>query len=109
MDSSNARFITYMFTDLFGFCYFVLPVVLAFAAQLLCFRAKHIPPKLLSPGMVLLILAAVYGAFLVFGESLLYLFPLGIAGLILLGSLSAWLVYAVARTFRRLTKKTPHC
>ncbi len=62
MDSSNARFITYMFTDLFGFCYFVLPVVLAFAAQLLlCFRAKHIPPKLLSPGMVLLILAAVYG------------------------------------------------
>ncbi len=91
-------FIKFLFTDPFGFCYFVLSVVLAFAGQLLlCSRAKHILPKLLLPGLGLLIFAAVYGAFLIFGDCLLYLFPMGIAGLILLGSAAGWLVYALAR------------
>ena len=108
MDSSYARFITYMFTDLFGFCYFVLPVVLAFAAQLLlCFRAKRVPLKLLPAAFGGLILAAVYGMFLIFGEHLLYLYPRGIGGLILLGSTCGWVVYAAVQTARCLTKKTP--
>lgn len=101
----NLPFIKFLFSDPFGFCYFVLPVVLAFAGQLLlCSRAKHILPKLLPPGLGLLILAAVYGAFLIFGDCLLYLFPMGIAGLILLGSAAAWLVYTLARLAVRLKK-----
>lgn len=97
-NSSSWEFIRYIFTDLFGFCYFVLPVILTFTGQLLlCFRAKRVFIKLLPPALPVLLIAAVYAAFLVRGGDLLYLYPLGLAGLILLGSVSAWVVYGVVR------------
>ena len=105
----NQGFIQFIFTDLFGFCYFVLPVFLAFTCQvLLCFRTKRILLKLLPAALGVLLIAAVLGAFLALGENLLYLFPLGIAGLIWLGILAGWLVYGAARLLCRLTKKTPY-
>lgn len=92
------QFIRYIFTDLFGFCYFVLPVVLTFGVQLLlCFRAKRLWPKLLPPALPVLLIAAVYASFRIYGESILYLYPLGLAGLTLLGTVSAWIVYGVIR------------
>lgn len=109
LDSPGISFAVYMFTDPFGFCYFVLPVLLTFTGQLwLCFRAKRILPKLLPAAFGPLTMAAVYGAFLVVGENLLYLYPLGIAGLILLGSFTGWLVYSAACAIRWLKKKTSH-
>lgn len=106
-DSPSMRFITFIFTDQFGFCYFVLPVICVFAAQLLlCLCAKHVSLKLLPASLGVLIVAAVYGTFLIFGENMLYLFPLGIAGLILLGSAAGWLACAVVRLILRL-KKAP--
>lgn len=105
----NQGFIQFIFTDLFGFCYFVLPVFLAFTCQvLLCFRTKRILLKLLPAALGVLLIAAVLGAFLALGENLLYLFPLGIAELIWLGSLAGWLVYGAARLLCSLTKKTPY-
>ncbi len=42
-------FVRYIFTDLIGFCYFVLPVLLTFGVQLLlCFKAKRVIFKLLA-------------------------------------------------------------
>lgn len=94
----DSQFIRFIFTDLFGFCYFVLPVLLSFTVQmLLCFRAKRLWPKLLPPALPVLLIAAVYASFLIYGESLLYLYPLGLAGLILPGLVSAWIIYGVIR------------
>ena len=99
----DLSFFKFLFTDPFGLCYFVLPVLLAFTGQLLlCFRTKGLLLRLLPAALGLLVLGAVYGAFLLFGENLLYLYPLGIAGLIFLGSASGWAVYAAVLTARRL-------
>lgn len=101
-NSSGWQFIRYIFTDLFGFCYFVLPVVLTFIGQLLlCFRARRVFIKLLPPALPVMLIAAIYAAFLIYGPSLLYAYPLGIAGLILLGSLVGWGVYGLARMAKR--------
>lgn len=103
-NSSSWEFIRYIFTDLFGFCYFVLPVVLTFTGQLLlCFRAKRVFIKLLLPALGALIIGAVYVAYLIRGGDMLYLYPLGLAGLILLGSVSAWVVYGVVRGAKSMT------
>lgn len=105
-NSSSWEFIRYIFTDLFGFCYFVLPVVLTFTGQLLlCFRAKRVFIKLLPSALPVLLIAAIYAAFLIYGPSLLYAYPLGIAGLILLGSVSAWVVYGVVRGAKSMTAR----
>lgn len=101
-DSPGIQFLRYILTDLFGFCYFVLPVALTFTGQLLlCFRARRVIIKLLPPALGALIIAAVYAAFLMLGENLLYIYPLGTAGLILLGSLAGWAVYGLIRLLRR--------
>lgn len=99
---SSLQFIKYIFTDIVGFCYFVMPVILAFTCQLLlCFRARRVFIKLLPPALGALIIAAVYVAFLMLGGNLLYIYPLGTAGLILLGSLVGWAVYGLIRLLRR--------
>lgn len=105
-NSSGGQFIRYIFTDLFGFCYFVLPVLLAFGVQLLlCFRARRVFIKLLPPALGALIIGAVYVAYLIRGGDMLYLYPLGLAGLILLGSVSAWVVYGVVRGAKSMTPR----
>ncbi|WP_304431763.1 hypothetical protein [Acutalibacter muris] len=56
-------FVRYIFTDLIGFCYFVLPVLLTFGVQLLlCFKAKRVIFKLLPLFLGPLIVGASYAS-----------------------------------------------
>ncbi|ANU55046.1 hypothetical protein I5Q82_04615 [Acutalibacter muris] len=93
-------FVRYIFTDLIGFCYFVLPVLLTFGVQLLlCFKAKRVIFKLLPLFLGPLIVGASYTSLFAVRHDVGFevLLAMGIGLLILLGSVLAWLVYGGIR------------
>lgn len=92
------EFVRYIFTDLIGFCYFVLPVLLTFGVQLtLCFRVKRAASKLIPLLAAIGVIAGTLLLGLLTELGMILLFPLGIGGLLLLGSTLAWLVYGGIR------------
>lgn len=99
-NSSSWQFIKYIFTDVVGFCYFVLPVASAFAAQLLlCLRARRgiIKAIPLLTGIFVAALSLLLRLILGIDYGFELAFPLGVGLLILLGSLAGWAVCGLVR------------
>lgn len=97
---SSWQFVQYIFTDIVGFCYFVLPVAAAFGSQLgLCLRARRTILKALPmlAGVFVVALSLLLRIILGIDYAFELAFPLGFGGLMLLGSFAGLIVYAMVR------------